>query len=374
MNKKNNKEIIKNKEILINDINEFIDYVSKDLPENKVHLFRGQRDVRWGLEAVVFRDNYNENKEKKIYEIITKYNFDEFSNNESFFDELIQMQHYGIPTRLLDWTYNPLIALYFVVAYEDDNDGYVFQNTIEKNEIYSFNSNKFKYLSKLFQADSEQNIISFNNDNDSTEIKRILKDALLSTNNTYFIDSVLRNNRIRAQQGCFSITIDNKKKFIEYVLNDIFYDFFREFQQKIPYDSPINKLLEVEKDKYIVIIRKLIKIYKNKEEKEEYKKAFSDYINQIKSSNIKFCEKYNIPNIEIELSKISENFSNFIIDKIKVLDENKQEIESNNLVRYRIKKEDKTKIKRQLKNIGITSTLVYPDIQGTIDHIKNIYK
>ena len=60
-------------------------------------------------------------------------------------DLLVVMQHYGAPTRFLDWTKSPWIAVFFAVSTEWKNDGYVFG--FSRNDLE--NSIKKEYASEL---------------------------------------------------------------------------------------------------------------------------------------------------------------------------------------------------------------------------------
>jgi len=60
-------------------------------------------------------------------------------NND--FEWMFLAQHYGLPTRLLDWSTNPLVALYFAVEKDDDTDGAVYlapRTIIDQYELFDF--------------------------------------------------------------------------------------------------------------------------------------------------------------------------------------------------------------------------------------------
>ena len=114
--------------------------------------YRGQLEKYTTIPPSIARDSGYAENECKIYQEAITLGATEFEGLYSPIEKLSKLQHYGIPTRLVDVTVDPLIALYFAVENADDSSpGNVFLYQIGG---YPPDSEEVRVLSLLPTIDS----------------------------------------------------------------------------------------------------------------------------------------------------------------------------------------------------------------------------
>ena len=180
---------------------EKIEKLRKEVEKSQKFLLRGQANKDWELIPSIFRmKNYNVEKEKEIYHIIDKMNFSQFSK-KLFLNKVIEAQHFGIPTRLLDWTDNPLIALYFAANEEKESDGKIF--VYWTSDIIQFDNEYFEILSKIIE-DILKNVNVRRSDEKIDDFISKFFTFFLGED-ILFLEVKFENDRLKAQSGYFSI-------------------------------------------------------------------------------------------------------------------------------------------------------------------------
>lgn len=71
-------------------------------------------------------------------------------------EKLTYMQHYGCPTRLLDITSNPLVALYFACSDNEEQQGSVYVFAVDSEEVLYSDSDRVHVLAKLAEFKREE--------------------------------------------------------------------------------------------------------------------------------------------------------------------------------------------------------------------------
>lgn len=134
------------------EINNLSDFSSKilELENESLNLyFRGQANLNWKVQPGIVRNNPDFESE---YFNKTLLHFPaEFEKEQTNCEKLARMQHFGIPTRLLDITENPYIALFFACKSNFEDYGEVRVYNPDNQKIKNYNDTDLnRNLNKIF--------------------------------------------------------------------------------------------------------------------------------------------------------------------------------------------------------------------------------
>lgn len=198
------------KENQVNSVEEYLDYLNRYTKYGASGnlYFRGQLSKFTDMKPSVARKKEYLRNEVDFYK-------ENCVTSKSIIQNLAKMQHDGIPTRLLDFTIDPLVALFFATQkpYREDSSIYIF---IRPN--INANSLEVEFSSFIAtQQDKNLSIIvkdfntNFHKSLSLAEAKEIISKGLFIQPNT-IVDK--ENKRMLKQKGTFAIpgnTIEDNK-------------------------------------------------------------------------------------------------------------------------------------------------------------------
>jgi hypothetical protein len=325
-----NREDIENNGIEISSVSVFIEKINElkaNLNESSQELFfRGQKTDFWALTPSVFRDNLLSIEHTLMQLPLLKVPHEFVSINNDF-ERMTKYQHYGMCTRLLDLTTNPLVALFFACAtygqvhYKDDpNDtcqeanGVIFFNKRYSTPIDELN---VKIVSALSQMDLSkdntlgailnnlvrQQIISkesadrWNSNSHYEEFIEIIQ-------NNYIVIPPYNNERLSRQSGIFLLTgcfnFIYKTAINESIIEKGYKNLRDEFDEKFFYVSGENKEIILEElDTYNINEATLFP------ELEHHLNYIKNKKNALKTDSVQF-KKYDFSDTLIATSDVDE--------------------------------------------------------------------
>ncbi len=212
----------------ISSLEGFVRKIRQVKPVNdEVLLYRGHSDrIKFKLVPSVLREARFRDAEHQILRELVASHPSDFAQDGTTLEQLARVQHYSLPTRLLDVTWNPLAGLYFAAKDDPGKPGEVVVFRINRDLVKYYDSDTASCIANLAHlSDSEKRAIDFTQTghdfNSQTPVDRLLQ--FIRAEKPHFraeikpehlqtaivVKPKLNNRRILAQSGAFILLGQN---------------------------------------------------------------------------------------------------------------------------------------------------------------------
>ena len=169
-------------------------------------FYRGHADINYVLQPSIMRHEKWMEHEHDMYNEIIIESPESFVQCKSHLEKLVEMQHYGLPTRLLDITRNPLVALFFACNSHFDKHGEIVLISSEDCTIKYPQSDCVSIIASLPVFSLE----------DKASYREIAKSEIGKNEFNKKIDRLIKE--IRTEKPGFSSTVDKEDLLKSYIV------------------------------------------------------------------------------------------------------------------------------------------------------------